>query len=150
MEIPQEAAMKVERVYQDPFARWIPGRPKKTLTAAVAVGVLVAFPTIARSAEAGSVARLIGDRGCTVCHREAPPPPATSTAPLAPSWKDIAERYRGVAGAQKQLVRTVIQGADPKDRHWKNRQEFTSMGANTRQVTRDEATAMVRWILSRA
>jgi cytochrome c551/c552 len=121
----------------------------KTLTAAVAVGILIAFPTLARSAEAGGIARLIGDRGCTVCHREAPTPPATSTAPLAPSWKDIAQRYRGVPDAEKQLVRTVIQGADPKDRHWKNRQEFTHMGANMRLIARDEATAMVRWILSR-
>lgn len=92
--------------------------------------------------------RLAGERGCTVCHRDARPArDADAAAALAPSWREIATRYRGHADAQHRLERIVIGGADPTHRHWKNRLEFNRMEANPR-LTPAEARALVRWILA--
>ena len=68
--------------------------------------------------------------------------------PLAPSFREIAARYRGRAGAEEQLTHIVIEGADPSERHWKGRLEFNRMGANAPNVTPDEARSLVRWILA--
>ena len=90
-----------------------------------------------------------GERGCTVCHREAPSPrEPDSAAPLAPSWREIAARYRGDPDAERRLTRTILQGADPSERHWKDRLDFNSMQGNEARVSPDEARALVRWILS--
>jgi len=93
--------------------------------------------------------RLAVDRGCTLCHRDAPVPREQGEAPpLAPSFAEIAARYRAQAGAEQSLTHVVIEGADPSDRHWKDRADFVRMGGNAPRVTPDEARALVRWILS--
>jgi cytochrome c551/c552 len=92
--------------------------------------------------------RLAGERGCTLCHRAAPPRETDAGTPLAPSWREIAARYRGRADAETALTRIIIAGADPSDRHWKNRLDFAAMQGNQPRVTPDEARALVRWILS--
>ncbi|HET9580309.1 MAG TPA: DUF2950 family protein [Usitatibacter sp.] len=92
---------------------------------------------------------LAGELACTMCHREAPAARASDGAmPLAPAWAEIAARYRSRDDAEEQLTRVVIEGADPGDRHWKERLEFTKMGGNAPRVSPDEARALVRWILS--
>jgi len=92
---------------------------------------------------------MAGELGCTICHREAPSTQGSDGAiPLAPSWRDIAARYRGKAGAEEALTHIVIDGADPLDRHWKNRAGFTTMRGNEVNLTSDEARALVRWILT--
>jgi cytochrome c551/c552 len=89
------------------------------------------------------------DRGCTLCHRESPAPREPGdAAPLAPSWREIAARYRGRPDAEQRLTQVVIEGADPADRHWKDRVDFIQMRANAPHVTPDEARSLVRWILS--
>ncbi|MGZ5583649.1 MAG: DUF2950 family protein [Usitatibacter sp.] len=104
---------------------------------------------IARSEEGDRMRRLASECGCTLCHREAPPPRGPDgVMPLAPSWRDIAARYRGRADAEESLTHTVIEGADPSDRHWKDRLEFTAMHGNEGSLAPDEARALVRWILT--
>jgi cytochrome c551/c552 len=90
----------------------------------------------------------LGELGCTVCHRTAPASGADAATPLAPSFREIAARYRGQDRAEERLTRVVIEGADRKDRHWTHRHEFTEMGANAPRVSPDEARAIVRWILA--
>ena len=103
----------------------------------------------ARSGAHDRLRVLAGERGCTLCHRGVPAPrEADSALPLAPSWTEIAARYRAQPDAEEKLTRTVIEGADPADRHWKDRQDFVRMGGNAPHVTPDEARALVRWILS--
>lgn len=105
--------------------------------------------TAARGDDNAVVRRLASDRGCTLCHREGPQPREEGDAlPLAPSFREIAARYRGKAGAEEKLTHIVIEGADPADRHWKARMEFNRMGANAPNVTPDEARSLVRWILA--
>ena len=119
------------------------------LMALLAFCVLALFMSFAARADGSDRMRhLAGERGCSVCHREEPSPRAADeAAPLAPSWQEIAARYRGHAGAEKRLTRVVMQGSDPAKRHWTNRLEFNSMQANPRLTAR-EARALVRWILS--
>lgn len=102
------------------------------------------------SARGERMRQLAGERGCTVCHRDAKAKrDADEALPLAPSWGEIARRYRNRAGAEERLARTVMGGADPSQRHWKGRLEFNRMEANPK-VTRAEAHSLVRWILSSA
>ena len=97
-------------------------------------------------ADDSAVRRMASDYGCTLCHRDSPGPREAAGAPLAPSWRDIAARYRS-RDAETELTRLVMEGADPGERHWKDRHDFTSMGANAPRVTPDQARALVRWIL---
>ncbi len=99
-----------------------------------------------RHVEAERLERFAADSGCTFCHREGAAP-RDGRAPLAPSWAEIAARYRGRPDAETVLTRVVIEGADPADRHWKDRVEFTAMRGNEPGISPDEARALVRWIL---
>jgi cytochrome c551/c552 len=95
------------------------------------------------------VGRLAEERGCTFCHREAPgAAEAEGALPLAPSWREIASRYRGRAGAERELAAVVIEGADPTDLHWTRRLDFAAMRGNAPQVSPAEARALARLILS--
>lgn len=126
-----------------------------TLVVALVLLALLAFLAITvaegarpQSSQAERMGRLAGERGCTVCHREANAARDSDEAlPLAPSWGEIAKRYRNRAGAREHLTRIVIGGADGTQRHWKDRLEFNRMEANPK-LTREEARALVRWILA--
>jgi cytochrome c551/c552 len=105
--------------------------------------------TTARAAHAERMRHLAGELGCTVCHRDPSPTQAADPAtPLAPSWHEIATRYRGQPGAEARLMRIVTQGSDTRHSHWRDRLEFATMEGNARRVSPDEARALVRWILS--
>ena len=105
---------------------------------------------MAASAGEGDAMKLLADeRGCTTCHQENPVPKGSKTIiASAPSWREIAARYRGRAGAEAQLASEVVGGTDPQVRHWKNQAAFTSMLPNEVAVSDDEARSLVRWILS--
>lgn len=105
-----------------------------------------ADPAREAAAQSERMRHLAGDSGCTLCHREAAAP--QDGTPLAPSFAQIAARYRGREDAEERLTRVVIEGADPADPHWNDRAEFTRMGGNARRLSQDEARALVRWILA--
>ena len=112
--------------------------------------VLFFFSHVAAAASTDDARARIGNAGCTICHHDETEPRASGDAPpLAPSFADIARRYRGQPGAEGRLAKIVVAGADPRQRHWKDRLEFTSMGANAPRVSKAEARAYVRWILAR-
>ena len=71
--------------------------------------------------------------------------PGQSLPTLAPTWKEIATRYRGRDGAEDALTRTVVGGTDRT--HWKGRAAFAAMLPQERWVTDTDARAIVRWIL---
>ena len=100
----------------------------------------------AYTAQAERMRHLAGDLACTLCHR--PAREADAGMALAPSWAEIAARYRGHPDAEEKLTHVVIEGGDPRERHWKERADFTAMGANAPRISPDEARALVRWILS--
>ena len=114
--------------------------------ATLALLVLAPGPELEAS---GPAPALASARGCTVCHRdEATLRSLDGSVPLAPSWRAIAARYRGEGDAEERLTRIVIEGADPADRHWKDRIEFTAMRGSEESLTPGEARALVRWILA--
>jgi len=106
---------------------------------------------VAASHEDPRMASLAGSLACTLCHREAPAPREAGDAPpLAPTFREIASRYRHDPKAEERLTHEVIEGIDPADRHWKDRADFTRMGANAPRVTPDEARApCVRRVFTR-
>ena len=92
--------------------------------------------------------RLAREHGCSTCHRIWPSPGNNTVVPYAPSWHEVASRYRGQPGAEEALTRIVIAGSDPGKRHWRNQAAFASMPANEVEASPEEARALVRWILS--
>jgi cytochrome c551/c552 len=119
----------------------------KALVCFLGIALAAAGAAQARGDDA-AMARLARDRGCAVCHNEKPAAPGAIIA-SAPSWREIAARYRGKPGAEEELVRLVIRGTDADRRHWKNSSAFASMPPNEVETTPDEARVLVRWILSR-
>jgi cytochrome c551/c552 len=93
--------------------------------------------------------QLATERGCMLCHAEIGAP-VIQTPPAAPSFRDIAARYRNRADAEEVLTRTVINGSSPDERHWARSAAFASMLPNEQEATPDEARTLVRWILSLA
>ena len=68
--------------------------------------------------------RLAKAKGCYLCHAEKPgKTEQESLLPFAPSWVDIARKYRGQKDAEQRLVEVVLQGswAKPDQRHWKGK-----------------------------
>lgn len=113
--------------------------------------LLAALPACAATAarDADAMRLLAEERGCTTCHQERPAPSGSNAIiASAPSWREIAARYRGSSGAEEELARLVVGGSDLQARHWKNQAAFTSMLPNEVAVTDAEARALVRWILS--
>lgn len=73
---------------------------------------------------------------------------ADASLATAPSWEQVASRYRDVPGAQERLARLVLTGSDPNDRHWKGNAAFDRMLSNEIATTPEEASMLVHWILS--
>jgi len=70
--------------------------------------------------------------------------------PFAPSWVDIANKYRGQTTAEGRLTLVVMQGSsrEPKELHWYGRVSDIGMQSNVPEVNENEARQLVRWILS--
>lgn len=123
--------------------RWIGAR----LAAALATAcIAIAGPAAAQPAMP-EPATLAGDLGCNACHAAEPAGSARHPAPPpAPSWREIAARYRGDAAAAERLAQVVAGGSG--ERHWKGRAGFESMLPQAPWVKPEEARALVRWILA--
>ena len=94
---------------------------------------------------------LAGAKGCYLCHRAYPAArKADNTMPLAPSWQDIALRYRGQKNAEDRLTEIVLSGSAGygKDRHWKGKEGEAGMLPNVKEIDQDQARQLVHWILS--
>jgi cytochrome c len=72
---------------------------------------------------------------------------ADGLPPIAPAWRDIAIKYRDDPGAAQRLTRTVMTGSNPKSRHWAGKVSDVTMPPHADVVTRDEARALVDWLL---
>ena len=95
--------------------------------------------------------RLAADKGCYLCHRASPAPRTPERLlPYAPSWGEIANKYRGQADAEERLTQIVLQGSarNPKQLHWYGKVSDVGMSANVPEVNESDARELVRWILS--
>ena len=96
--------------------------------------------------------RLASAKGCYLCHRaEAPAPDPHAMLPHAPSWKDIALKYKGQKGAEQRLTLIVLRGSggrEDKDRHWHGKVSDAGMLRNAPAIDKEQARQLVHWILS--
>ena len=93
--------------------------------------------------------QLATDKGCYFCHRaESSKAGGGALLPYAPSWADIAQKYRNQNGAEDRLTAIVLGGSDRKNFHWRGKVSDPGMLPNVPEIDEDEARQLVRWILS--
>lgn len=111
----------------------------------VAAGPALAAPSPADAA----MLKLATTSGCMTCHHVEPGGKGPDgLAPVGPAWRDVAARYRGVAGAQDQLTRTVMVGSNPYNSHWKGQASGLAMPPNAVAISEADARQLVSWILA--
>jgi cytochrome c len=134
-----------------PAADFAPFRPRRWPLRACALALLGAAPlaALANPAENDAAMRqLASDKGCLLCHSIDPKPRrADGLPPIAPSWREVALKYRDDPLAHKRLTQTVITGSDPKARHWSGQAGATAMPPNGATVSAEEARQLVNWLL---
>ena len=94
---------------------------------------------------------LASAKGCYLCHQAYPlARKPDNVAPLAPSWKDNAIRYRGQKNAEDRLTEIVLSGSPGygKVRHWEGKQGEAGMLPNVKELDENQARQLVHWILS--
>jgi len=115
--------------------------------------VAVAIAPAAHAAEppSGAMDRLAADKGCYLCHTAKPVPrKADEVLPHAPSWSDIAAKYKGQRDAEERLTRIVVRGSweEPGNRHWQGKVSDVGMPPNVPEIDARQARELVRWILA--
>lgn len=81
--------------------------------------------------------------GCPACHLM-DASPDSRLMPLAPAFREIAERYRDDADAQKKLVRSIVNGTRSATKIWPNvNMQFMPPNLG---LARDDAESLARWI----
>lgn len=113
-----------------------PESPVKARARAVslALATLALSPLLLSPTAALASLELARNRNCVACH-------AVDKTLIGPSFKDIAARYGRDRDAVARLARKVREGGVGV---WGNK--VTPMPANP-QVSEEEATTLVRWIL---
>lgn len=115
---------------------------------AAAMGMVAAHAGATPAEYAKEMQRLAVERGCMACHTIAPAAKrADGLPPIAPSWRDIALKYRDDPGAAQRLVRVVMTGSNPSARHWAGKVSEVDMPPNASVVSEREARALVDWLL---
>ncbi len=84
-------------------------------------------------------------RGCFICHTINHT--KNQTKPLAPSYQEIAERYRGEQGRAQYLIQRVLNGTIYTEQNWAEQINMRFMPPNV-NVSRLEAGELVHWILN--
>jgi len=84
-------------------------------------------------------------RGCGICHSVDPDPEVP--VPLAPSYREIAARYRDVNGAREVLFDAIVKGTLDKPQNWSDKVNMMFMPPNV-NVSDTEARHLVSWILA--
>jgi cytochrome c len=122
------------------------------------LGLIVLFALLSSSLSAAGAQpsskemdELASDKGCYLCHlAELGRPGPNQLLPPAPSWKDIAIKYRGQKDAEDRLTEIVISGSGRggKERHWQGKVRDAGMLPNIKELDEEQAKQLVHWILS--
>lgn len=113
-------------------------------------GLLVAAtPAWAAAADDSAMQKLASSSGCMTCHHIEPGAKGPNgLAPIGPAWRDVAVKYKGLAGASKQLTHTVMTGSNPYASHWKGKVSGLAMPPNEVAIREADARLLVGWILA--
>lgn len=87
---------------------------------------------VAAPACADDQLKLATDKGCTACH-------AVDKKVIGPSYKDVAQKYKGDSGAPELLAQKVIKGGQGV---------WGPIPMPPNKVSDDESRKLVAWILS--
>ncbi|WP_298233247.1 c-type cytochrome [uncultured Azohydromonas sp.] len=112
---------------------------------------LVVASTVAFAADGkdDAMLQLASKSGCMTCHHIEPGAKGPDgLAPIGPAWKDVSAKYKGVKGAEDQLTRTVLQGSNPYESHWKGKVSGLAMPPNHVAIKDADAKQLVKWILA--
>jgi cytochrome c len=128
----------------------LPGKNSmKLLITCILSLIATALACEARAADDAAMRKLATSSGCLTCHQIEPGGKGPDgMAPIGPPWRDVAARYKGVAGAGETLTRTVMTGSSPYASHWKGKVSGLAMPPNEVAITESNARALVGWILS--
>lgn len=113
----------------------------KSCLSALILLTVVLYST-ARAEE--STLELATQRGCFVCH--AVQYDSGASPPLAPSYQDIATRYRDDDKAFQYLVDRILHGTLYTEQNWSNDISMRFMPPNI-NVSRVEAAELANWVL---
>ncbi len=114
--------------------------------AGLAVASTAAF---AADGKDDAMLKLANASGCMTCHHIEPGAKGPDgLAPIGPAWKDVSAKYKGVKGAEEQLTRTVLQGSNPYESHWKGKVSGLAMPPNHVAIKDADAKQLVKWILA--
>lgn len=103
----------------------------------------------AQQATDPAMLQLASRSGCMTCHHIDPGAAGPQgLAPVGPAWRDVAAKYRDKPGALEQLTRTVLQGSNPYESHWKGKASGLAMPPNAVAIQEADARELVRWILA--
>lgn len=120
---------------------------KRTLTLLTLASALAA-PALAAGQD-DAMLKLASTSGCMTCHHIEPGAKGPNGLdPIGPAWKDVSAKYKGQAGAQKQLTATVLAGSNPYESHWKGKVSGLAMPPNKVAITEADAGKLVGWILA--
>jgi len=93
--------------------------------------------------------KLAATSGCLTCHQVEPGGKGPDgLPPVGPAWREVAAKYKGQAGAAKQLTHTVLTGSNPYDSHWKGKASGLAMPPNAVAIQEADAKKLVAWILA--
>jgi cytochrome c len=124
----------------------------RTLPHVTALTLALASAALSTSAFAAAsddaMVKLATGSGCMTCHHIEPGSKGPDgLAPIGPAWQDVAAKYKGQKGAQKQLTATVMTGSNPYESHWKGKVSGLAMPPNKVAITEADAGKLVGWIL---
>jgi cytochrome c len=100
---------------------------------------------------ASAMKQLDSAKACDLCHRDAPAKPRVGEPlPLAPSWKDIARKYKGQKDTEDRLTEIVLSGSrgGGMEHHWQGKMSDVGMLPNAKEIDEDQARQLVHWILA--
>jgi len=122
----------------------------KTTTQALAAVIAATLAAGAHAADShdADMLKLATTSGCMTCHHIDPGGRGPDgLPPIGPAWRDVSVKYAKQAGAEDQLVRTVMAGSNPYESHWKGKVSGLAMPPNKVAITEADARRLVQWIL---
>ncbi len=109
-------------------------------------GLFIALVAIAEvQAEDEQMLSLANSSGCFICHRVQAD--ASGQKPLAPSYQEVAVRYRDDPKAFDRLLDRVLHGTAYREQAWEGKVSMRFMPPNV-NVSREDASALLHWVLS--
>ncbi|WP_157267518.1 c-type cytochrome [Azohydromonas aeria] len=112
-------------------------------------GLAVASTAAFAAEKDDAMLALASKSGCMTCHHIEPGAKGPDgLAPIGPAWKDVSAKYKGVKSAEEDLTRTVLNGSNPYESHWKGKVSGLAMPPNHVAIKDAEAKQLVKWILA--